>query len=187
MRELRKDLLTNDAERVWLDKAEINIRDSLSNRIEGGTRLNRNIAVVLSRNSIDVPWVKNELAMNQEIASDEVIFLPLLREECELPEFLEGKPRADVSKHEDYEAALGKLLRKLRIKGRGTINTRRRCAWMGIATHVLVNWAASGVTELAVPWTRAPDRPRSARMVLSPDTRWRVQALRDRHRACPHG
>jgi hypothetical protein len=44
-----------------------------------------------------------------------VVVLPLLYEECELPEFLKGKLYADFSKPEEYEAVLGKLLRRLRI------------------------------------------------------------------------
>lgn len=41
--------------------------------------------------------------------------LPLLDEECELPEFVNGERYADFSKAEDYEAVLGKFLRRLRI------------------------------------------------------------------------
>ena len=45
-------------------------------------KLSRYIAVVLSKKSIDAPWVKKELdvAMNREIASGEVVVLPLLYE-----------------------------------------------------------------------------------------------------------
>lgn len=56
-----------------------------------------------------------DLAMNREISTGEVVVLPLLYEECELPGFLKGKLYADFSKPEEYEAVLGKLLRRLRI------------------------------------------------------------------------
>ena len=117
VRQLRNDLLAHGVERVWLDEAEIDIGDSLVAKIEEGMKLSRYIAVVLSRKSIDALWVKKELdvAMNREIASGEVVVLPLLYEECELPEFLKGKLYADFSKPEDYEEVLGKLLRRLRI------------------------------------------------------------------------
>ncbi len=71
---------------------------------------------MLSKKSIGAPWVKKELdmTMNREIARGEVV-LPLLYEECELPEFLKGKLYADFSKAEDHEAVLGELLRRLRI------------------------------------------------------------------------
>ena len=117
MRQLRIDLRAHGVEQVWLDEAEINIGDSLVAKIEQGMKLSRYIAVVLSRKSIDAPWVKKELevAMNREIASGEVVVLPLLYEECELPEFLKGKLYADFSKPKDYEEVLGKLLRRLRV------------------------------------------------------------------------
>jgi hypothetical protein len=117
VRQLRKDLLAHGVEHVWLDEAEIDIGDSLIAKIEEGIKLSRFIAVVLSKKSIGAPWVKKELdvAMNREISSGEVVVLPLLYEECELPEFLKGKLYADFSKPEDYETVLGKLLRRLRI------------------------------------------------------------------------
>jgi hypothetical protein len=117
VRRLRADLMARGVERVWLDEAEIDIGDSLIAKIEQGIKLSRYIAVVLSQKSIGAPWVKKELdvAMNREIASGEVVVLPLLYEECELPEFLKGKLYADFSKPEEYEAVLAKLLRRLRI------------------------------------------------------------------------
>ena len=117
VRQLRRDLLAHGVERVWLDEAEIEIGDSLITKMEEGMKLSRYIAVVLSEKSITAPWVKKELdvAMNREIASGEVVVLPLLYERCELPEFLKGKLYADFSKPEDYEEVLGKLLRRLRI------------------------------------------------------------------------
>lgn len=117
VRRLRKDLLAHGVERVWLDEAEIDIGDSLIAKIDEGMKVCRYIAVVLSEKSIDAPWVKKELdvAMNREISSGEVVVLPLLYEQCELPEFLKGKLYADFSKPEDYDVVLGKLLRRLRI------------------------------------------------------------------------
>jgi len=117
VRRLRTDLLAHGVPRVWLDEAAIDIGDSLIAKIDEGMKLSRYIAVVLSTKSIDAPWVKKELdvAMNREIASGEVVVLPLLYEPCELPEFLKGKMYADFSKPEEYEAMLAKLLRRLRI------------------------------------------------------------------------
>lgn len=117
VRRLRSDLLAHGVPRIWLDEAEIDIGDSLIAKIDEGMKLSRYIAVVLSKKSIDAPWVKKELdvAMNREITSGEVVVLPLLYEQCDLPEFLKGKMYADFSKPEEYEAMLAKLLRRLRI------------------------------------------------------------------------
>ncbi|MEA3035747.1 MAG: hypothetical protein QOH04_1512 [Sphingomonadales bacterium] len=118
VRRLRDDLLERGVPRVWLDEAEIEIGDSLINKIDEGLKLSRYIAVILSKKSIKAPWVKKELeiAINREIDSGEVVVLPLLYEACELPTFLLGKLYADFTKPGDYEEVLAKLLRRLRIR-----------------------------------------------------------------------
>ena len=86
-------------------------------KITEGMKETRYIGVVLSSRSIDAPWVKKELdiAINREISGGEVVVLPLLYEKCTIPAFLEGKLYADFTSSEEYETALAKLLRKLRI------------------------------------------------------------------------
>ena len=118
VRQLRSDLLDHGVPRVWVDEAEIEIGDSLTAKIEEGMMETRFIGIVLSSKSIDAPWVKRELdiAINREIAGGEVVVLPLLYEDCVLPAFLQGKMYADFTSTNQYEAALTKLLRKLRIK-----------------------------------------------------------------------
>jgi hypothetical protein len=118
VRRLRDDLLGHGVPRVWIDEAEIEIGDSLINKIEQGMKETRHIGVVLSSKSIKAPWVKKELdiTMTREIAGGEVVVLPLLYERCELPAFLEGKLYADFTDPETYEEMLRKLLRRLRIR-----------------------------------------------------------------------
>jgi len=118
VRRLRDDLIGKGVPRVWVDEAEIEIGDSLMKKIEEGMQETRYIGIVLSSKSINAPWVKKELeiAMSREIAGGEVIVLPLLYEHVDLPAFLEGKLYADFTEPENYEEALGKLLRRLRIK-----------------------------------------------------------------------
>jgi hypothetical protein len=90
----------------------------LAAKIEEGMQETRYIGVVLSSRSIEAPWVKKELdiAINREISGGDVVVLPLLYEHCKLPTFLEGKLYADFTGDEQYEVALNKLLRKLRIR-----------------------------------------------------------------------
>ncbi len=118
VRRLRDDLIGNGVPHVWVDEAEIEIGDSLMKKIEEGMKETHYIGVVLSSKSIDAPWVKKELeiAMNREIAGGEVIVLPLLYEQVDLPTFLQGKLYADFTEPEKYEEAFSKLLRRLRIK-----------------------------------------------------------------------
>lgn len=118
VRQLRDDLLAHGVENVWFDEAEIEIGDSLTKKIEEGMACSRYIGIVLSQKSIDAPWVQKELeiAINREINQDEVVLLPLLYEECELPVFLSGKLYADFTDPEQYNDMLSKLLRRLRVR-----------------------------------------------------------------------
>ncbi|WP_223121856.1 toll/interleukin-1 receptor domain-containing protein [Pseudomonas nitroreducens] len=118
VRQLRKDLMASGVTRVWVDEAEIEIGDSLIDKITQGMQETKYIGIVLSNKSINAPWVRKELdiALNREIAGGESIVLPILYEKCDLPTFLQGKLYADFTTEEDYESSLDKLLRKLRIK-----------------------------------------------------------------------
>lgn len=118
VRQLAKDLKARGVPKVWIDEAEIEIGDSLTEKIDEGMKETRYIGIVLSSKSIDAPWVKKELdiAINREIAEGEVVVLPLLIERCEIPRFLNGKLYGDFTDADQYEESLQKLLRKLRIK-----------------------------------------------------------------------
>lgn len=116
VRRLKNDLERHGVTKVWLDEAEIQIGDSLIKKIDEGLKMTKYIGVVLSPRSIKSAWVKKELdiAMTREIGSGEVVVLPLVMEECDLPSFLVGKLYADFYSPEKYEDSLQKLLRRLR-------------------------------------------------------------------------
>ncbi len=117
VRDLKTDLEAHGVKRVWLDEAEIQIGDSLLAKIAEGLEKTKYIGVVLSPRSIKSNWVQKELeiAMNREIGTGEVVVLPLVMEECDIPKFLEGKLYADFSSTEEYKNSLNKLLRRLRL------------------------------------------------------------------------
>ncbi|MCJ7631393.1 toll/interleukin-1 receptor domain-containing protein [Candidatus Bathyarchaeota archaeon] len=48
---------------VWVDEGEIRVGDSLIGKIEEGMARTRFFAVVLSKKSMNSPWVKKELEM----------------------------------------------------------------------------------------------------------------------------
>src|SRR5882762_2886760 len=66
--------------RVWIDRAEIRVGDSLIEKITEGIKTTDYLAVILSRVSVKSEWVKREVdvAMNQEIEGRRVRVLPLL-------------------------------------------------------------------------------------------------------------
>lgn len=100
---------------VWIDEAEIEIGDSLVEKIRDGIDRVDYIAAVISERSINSEWVKKELdlATNREIAEKRVVVLPLLLDDVQLPGFLQGKLFADFRDEAIYGASLSLLLRKL--------------------------------------------------------------------------
>jgi hypothetical protein len=74
-------------------------------------------AVVLSPNSVDAPWVVNELdvAMNHQINGKSIKVLPIMLKECELPGFLVGKLYADFKNEEKYEDSFKVLIKSIGV------------------------------------------------------------------------
>lgn len=100
---------------VWIDEAEINIGDSLVEKIRDGLDQVDFVAAILSSASIDSPWVTRELdiASNREIEEGRVVVLPLLVEKVALPGFLKGKFYGDFTVEGQYDAVVSLLLRQL--------------------------------------------------------------------------
>lgn len=99
--------------RVWWDRWEMQVGDSLILKIQEGIQASSWLAVVLSSSSVASNWVKRELAsaLADEISTDRVRVLPLLVAECDIPPFLRDKLYADF--RASYEAGLELLLRRL--------------------------------------------------------------------------
>jgi len=116
VRKLKGDLESHGVTEIWIDEAEIQLGDSLTKKIEEGLSKTKFICVVLSPGSIESNWVQKELevAMNREITSGEVVVLPIIIEQCELPPFLQGKLYGDCTTTEKYDETLGKILRRLK-------------------------------------------------------------------------
>lgn len=100
---------------VWIDEAEINIGDSLIEKIREGLDDVDYVAAILSNASIASKWVTRELdiASNREIEENRVLVLPLLLENVALPGFLKGKFYGDFTDDEKYEEVFSLLIRKL--------------------------------------------------------------------------
>ncbi len=100
---------------VWIDEAEINIGDSLIEKIREGLDQVDFVAAVITSASVTSKWVTRELdiASNREIEEKRVVVLPLLLEVVELPGFLKGKFYGDFTDMSCYEETLELLLRKL--------------------------------------------------------------------------
>lgn len=92
VRRLAEDLKRAGLE-VWLDEAEIKVGEWISKKIEEGLNNTRYLALWLTRRAVESGWVDTEWRskFHDEIASQSVLILPLLAEDCEIPRLLRDK------------------------------------------------------------------------------------------------
>lgn len=82
---------------VWIDEAEIRVGESLTRKLAEAINEVDIVVAIVSSASVSSEWVQKELdlAMNHEIAQRRVKVIPVLKEEVDLPGFLDGKLYAD--------------------------------------------------------------------------------------------
>lgn len=91
--------LTSHGVVVWLDEVELKVGESLAERISLVINKTPLLLAILSRKSVRSNWVKEELrqAMSRQIKNRRIKVLPIMKELCSVPEFLEGRVYADFS------------------------------------------------------------------------------------------
>ena len=109
--------LSDEGVVVWLDEAVLNIGDSLIEKISEGIKGMDYVAAVISKNSVASAWVQKELslAMTKEIAGRKVVVLPIVIDDCDLPDSLGDKLYADFRDPSAFDASFGKLLKAIGI------------------------------------------------------------------------
>jgi len=109
------DRLVNDLigenVKIWVDKWEINVGDSIIDKIQNAIEGASALLVVLSNKSIESSWCKKELntAIIRELDENHVLVLPVLKEECKIPLFLRDKKYANFTKN--YDIGLKDILK----------------------------------------------------------------------------
>lgn len=113
--------LTQAGATVWLDEAELNIGDSLIQRISAAIQEADYVVAILSPRSVKSDWVQKELslAITKEVKGHRVTVLPVLIEPCDLPEPLRDKLYADFTRGENHEREFAKLLKAVGIQQEG--------------------------------------------------------------------
>jgi hypothetical protein len=93
---LAANLIKHDAH-VWVDTWELNVGDSILNRVQEAIRVSSALLIVLSKASVASEWCKKELnaGLMRELDEKRVVVLPVLVEDCEIPVFLREKMYAD--------------------------------------------------------------------------------------------
>ncbi|MFL5539783.1 MAG: toll/interleukin-1 receptor domain-containing protein [Longimicrobiaceae bacterium] len=105
--------------RVWFDEWEIEVGDSIVEKIEHGLAENDFLIVVLSRSSIESRWVRIELnaAFFRQVAEQQIKVVPVLIEDCTVPALIRDIKYADF--RTSFEDGLNALLKAL--GGRGAL------------------------------------------------------------------
>lgn len=106
---LAANLIKHDAH-VWVDRWELNVGDSILNRVQEAIQASSALLIVLSKASVASEWCKKELSagLMRELDEKRVIVLPVLVEDCEIPLFLREKLHADF--RADFEWGLKNLV-----------------------------------------------------------------------------
>src|SRR5215831_2023722 len=91
--------LRGEGIRIWFDRWELKGGDKLGPRIEDGIRRSRRMAVVWTTSYFrpDKQWAQAETWSRQhaDVLGRRRLLLPILREDCEIPELLADLLRID--------------------------------------------------------------------------------------------
>lgn len=127
--------LANAGHRPWLDGWEIRAGDSIPTQIGIGIEECQFVLLLLSKKSVSSHWVEREWQAKywKEAQDNEVMVIPVLIEDCDIPILLQTKRYADF--RTDYTSGLETLLASLlrsstrkRLTTRSTRTRRKRRA-----------------------------------------------------------
>ncbi len=96
---------------VWFDKWEMDTGDSLLESIADGISDSTRLILVLSKNSIESPWVKREImiGLKKEERVGGTFLLPVRLDGCEIPLLIEDRLFADFRDSNTYYESLDRL------------------------------------------------------------------------------
>ncbi len=100
---------------IWRDEHEIEIGDSLSDKLQEGLEKSYSIILVLSPEALERPFFKRELNTAFALSLDgKFKIFPVLLRHCDLPLFLRDTLYADFSDPDFYELRLADLERAIK-------------------------------------------------------------------------
>lgn len=122
---------------VWIDRWELNVGDSIINKVQEAIEGSDALLVVLSEASIHSEWCNKELTSGllRELEEKRVVVLPLLLEDCKIPLFLRDKMYADF--RSDFNSGLHDVLNAI---GRVTNANQSRIYDDGSYTDWAIDW-----------------------------------------------
>src|SRR5205085_2435758 len=100
--------------RIWRDDTEIEVGDSIGDKIEDALKRSYTFSIVLSKDALGRPWVREELRAAYNLRrADDLKILPLLYEDCEIPLFLADHKYADFREAKNYTEQIELLARSI--------------------------------------------------------------------------
>jgi hypothetical protein len=115
VRHLAADLVAHGV-KVWLDEQQILVGDSIPEKIAQGLAESDFFLIVVSRNSLESPWVKKELngALVHEIERRKVRLMPIRFDDAPVPDSIIDKAYADF--RGSYEDGFRTLLDSIKAR-----------------------------------------------------------------------
>jgi hypothetical protein len=88
---------------VWFDEMEIQVGDSIVQKVNDGLSGATHLALLLSPSSVSKPWVQREMssALMRQLADRSIRLVPLLIASCTIPPILADLKYADCSTDEE--------------------------------------------------------------------------------------
>jgi hypothetical protein len=141
--------LVKNRARVWVDRWELNVGDSLITKVQGAIQAADALLVVLSRASVASEWCQKELSAGlvRELEEKRVVVLPILLEDCDIPLFLRDKLYADF--RTDFDRGFHSTLNALAAV---TSDTLGRVDGPEYHTDWAVDWGEPD-GQVEVKWT----------------------------------
>lgn len=96
---------------AWLDEREMLLGDDIIDKISEGIEKADAVIIILSKYSVDKPWVKKELniAMMKSINSNLKI-ITIRLDKCEVPTFLTPTKWQNIENIQDYQSELDQIV-----------------------------------------------------------------------------
>jgi TIR domain len=107
--------------RVWMDSTEIRAGERWEEQLEAGMKSSRVWTLICTRRALESAWVREERNWALALATSpdsQLQLIPLLREDVELPLFLQTRQWVDFRDDSRFEESLDELYRRL-IDARG--------------------------------------------------------------------
>ncbi|WP_413533712.1 toll/interleukin-1 receptor domain-containing protein [Empedobacter brevis] len=130
--------------RVFIDRWEMKVGDSITNKIQDAITEASFLMVVLSRSSIASDWCKREIntGLMLELEKKRVVVLPILIEDCDIPLFLRDKFYADF--RNSFDDGLSTILESLSQMNNDELGRISDLNLPETLSDYVVNWGIRG-------------------------------------------